>query len=74
MPGFSAASISPIAASQATMARRMARISSGDLISRAFSITASPLPTEMPRRGEFRDAFRIEVVDRDAAVAAAMLA
>ena len=44
------ASISPIAASQATMARRMARISSGDLISRAFSITASPLPMEMPSR------------------------
>ena len=73
MPGFSAASISPIAASQATIARRMHRISSGDLMRRAFSITASPLPTEMPRRASSADAFRVEMVDGDAAVAAAML-
>ena len=73
MPGFSAASISPIAASQATIARRMAQ----DLVRRFDQPRVLHHRLAIADRdaepGELGDAFRVEMVDGDAAVAAAML-
>ena len=74
MPGFSAASISPIAASQATIARRMAEDLVGRFDQPRVFHHRLAIADGNAEPGEFGDAFGIEVVDGDAAVAAAMLA
>ena len=74
MPGFSAACISAMAASQATIERRMAEDLVGRLDQPRVFHDRLAIADGDAEPGEFGDAFRVDVVDRDAAVAAAMLA